>query len=341
VTGGVALQPGTNVFTATARDAAGNTTAATLTVTYTVPDSTPPTVAITTPTSGGTYSTNATPLNLGGTAGDNVGVSRVTWASDRGSSGTASGTMSWTATGVPLVAGANVLTVTARDAAGNPGTATLTVTYDPTAPTVSLTAPAANATVSGTVNVTATAGDNVGVAGVQFLLDGAALGAEQTTGPYAFAWNTSGTGNGAHTLSARARDAAGNPTLAANVPVTVSNTQPTGLVAAYAFNEGTGTAVTDSSGNNNTGTIGSGVTWTTQGRYGSALVFNGTSGRVTVNDAASLRLTNGMTLEAWVNPSVVSGTWRDVIYKANDNYYLEATSTSASRRRCTGRRRWR
>ena len=34
-----------------------------------------------------------------------------------------------------------------------------------------------------------------------------------------------------------------------------------------------------------------------------------------------------MTLEAWVNPSLVNGAWRDVIYKGNDNYYLEADST--------------
>src|SRR3989442_11219097 len=107
--------------------------------------------------------------------------------------------------------------------------------------------------------------------------------------------------------------------------------QAPGLVAAYGFSEGAGPTVADQSGNNNTGTLGSGVTWTTQGKYGSALVFNGTSGRVTINDAPSLRLTSGMTLEAWVNPSAVTSAWRDVIYKGNDNYYLEATSTNGSR----------
>ena len=35
-----------------------------------------------------------------------------------------------------------------------------------------------------------------------------------------------------------------------------------------------------------------------------------------------------MTLEAWVNPQTVSNAWRDVIYKGNDNYYLEATSSN-------------
>ena len=44
---------------------------------------------------------------------------------------------------------------------------------------------------------------------------------------------------------------------------------------------------------------------------------------MTINDSASLHLTTGMTLEAWVNPTTVSSAWRDVIYKGDDNYYLE------------------
>ena len=99
-----------------------------------------------------------------------------------------------------------------------------------------------------------------------------------------------------------------------------------GLVAAYPFDEGTGTTVHDVSGNGNNGTI-SNVTWTTAGKYGDALVFNGTNALVTINDSSSLHLTTGMTLEAWVNPSTVTSAWRDVVYKGNDNYYLEATSS--------------
>src|SRR6185295_8713530 len=52
-------------------------------------------------------------------------------------------------------------------------------------PTVSITAPSNGASVSGTVQLTATASDNVGVAGVQFLLDGLAIGSEDLTAPYA------------------------------------------------------------------------------------------------------------------------------------------------------------
>ena len=102
-------------------------------------------------------------------------------------------------------------------------------------------------------------------------------------------------------------------------------TAPATLVAAYAFNEGTGTTVYDSSGNGNNGTI-TNATWTTSGKYGDALVFNGTNALVTIPDSTLLHLTTGMTLEAWVNPSTVTSAWTDVIYKGNDNYYLEAAT---------------
>ena len=97
-------------------------------------------------------------------------------------------------------------------------------TPDTTAPTVSLTAPTGGSTVSGTtVTVSANASDNVGVSGVQFLLDGANLGAEDTTSPYSIVWNTTTTTNASHSLIARARDAAGNLTTSTAVSVTVNN----------------------------------------------------------------------------------------------------------------------
>jgi chitodextrinase len=99
-----------------------------------------------------------------------------------------------------------------------------------------------------------------------------------------------------------------------------------GLVASYSFNEGSGTTVTDSSGNGNNGTI-SGATWTTAGKYGDALSFNGKSSRVIINDSASLNLSSGMTLEAWVSPTSVPASWQDVIYKQTDIYFLEAGSS--------------
>src|SRR5207245_10335596 len=131
------------------------TASARRTVTLANDDATPPTVAITSPTSNPTFSTSTTPLTLGGTASDNVGVTQVTWTNNRGGgNGTAVGTTSWTASGIVLQPGANGLTVTARDAAGNTATDTLTVTLsDTTPPAVSITASAAAPTVPGSSTV--------------------------------------------------------------------------------------------------------------------------------------------------------------------------------------------
>ena len=124
---------------------------------------------------------------------------------------------------------------------------------------------------------------------------------------------------------AQALDGAGNVSAPSNETSATTAAASSGLVASYSFDEGTGTTVVDLSGNNNHGTMVN-AAWTTAGKFGSALVFNGTNALVTINDSASLKLTSAMTLEAWVNPSVISAAWRDVIYKGNDNYYLEGSS---------------
>jgi hypothetical protein len=131
----------------------------------------------------------------------------------------------------------------------------------------------------------------------------------------------------AYSYRVRAQDAALN---LGPYSTTASATTPaasTGLVAAYSFNEGGGTSVADASGSGNGGSIGT-AAWSTAGKYGNALSFNGSSARVTVPDSSSLRLSAGMTLEAWVFPTTVNAAWRDVIYKGNDDYYLEATSSN-------------
>ncbi len=99
-----------------------------------------------------------------------------------------------------------------------------TGSVDIVAPTVSITAPTAGATVTGAaVTVSATASDNVGVVGVQFKLDGANLGTEDTASPFSITWNSTGASNGSHTITATARDLAGNSTTSTGVSVTVSN----------------------------------------------------------------------------------------------------------------------
>ncbi|MGZ4411105.1 MAG: galactose oxidase-like domain-containing protein [Gaiellaceae bacterium] len=129
-----------------------------------------------------------------------------------------------------LATGTYFYVVKAEDAAANlsppSNQASATVAGDTTAPGVSLTAPANGATVSGVVTVSANATDNVGVAGVQFKLDGQNLGAEDTTSPYSISWDTSTASNGTHALTAVARDAAGNTTTSAAVSVGVQNAAP-------------------------------------------------------------------------------------------------------------------
>jgi len=125
--------------------------------------------------------------------------------------------------------GSHTLTAVARDFFGVHYTSqpvTVTVFNDKTAPSVSISAPAGGATLAGTVTVSATASDNVGVVGVQFRLDGANLGAEDSAAPYSVSWNTAGSSDGSHILTAVARDAAGNSRTSAPVTVTVANAPP-------------------------------------------------------------------------------------------------------------------
>src|SRR5262245_34102936 len=97
---------------------------------------------------------------------------------------------------------------------------------DTTPPSVALISPLAGTTVSSTITVSASASDNVGVANVQFLLDGAALGAMVSASPYAIIWDTSGATPGSHVLQARATDFSGNSTTSDPVSVTVAATTP-------------------------------------------------------------------------------------------------------------------
>ena len=99
-----------------------------------------------------------------------------------------------------------------------------------------------------------------------------------------------------------------------------------GLVAAYAFNEGTGSKVADASGNGNTGMIAN-ADWTVAGKFGNALVFNGTSSLVTIPDSSSLHLKSAMTLEAWVNPSVSLCNAGEMIAKGSADYFLGGCSS--------------
>ena len=101
------------------------------------------------------------------------------------------------------------------------GFTTLAPIPDVTSPAVAITRPSTGS-VFGTVLVETQATDNIGVSGVRFTLDGVSLGPEDAVAPYSMSWTTTQVADGPHTLSAEARDAAGN-VATASVLVNVSN----------------------------------------------------------------------------------------------------------------------
>src|SRR4029079_2752293 len=88
--------------------------------------------------------------------------------------------------------------------------AVVTVANDSRAPTVALDTPTEGATVTGVVGLIATALDDIGVAGVQFRVDGAPVGAERTAAPDEVLWSTAALVTGVHTVTVVPRDASGH-----------------------------------------------------------------------------------------------------------------------------------
>jgi chitodextrinase len=230
--------------------------------------------------------------------------------------------------------------VRAADAAGNLSAysaiataGTLADTTAPSAPT-GLTATAVGSTQ---VNLAWTAaGDDVGVTGYgveRCQSAGCTTFAEIATPTTTSFSNTGLAANTTYRFRVRARDAAGNLSAysaVAEATTTAAPPTPAGLVGAWAFGEGTGTTTADASGNGSVGTI-TAATWTTQGRYGNALSFNGSSSTVRVASSASLNPGSAMTLSAWIRPAASQSGWRTILQRQADAYFLTASSDAAGR----------
>jgi hypothetical protein len=189
-------------------------------------DTTPPQVAISSPAAGATVSATVT---VRSTIADNTGVARGEILVD-GAVKTSRTAAPWDFT-VTLAAGTHTLTVNGYDAAGNKGSATISVSVnatqppapDPTdgeAPKVTITSPANGATVPGTITVKTTVTDNKGVAKVELALDGQVI-ASRTAAPFDF---DAVLPAGQHTLAVTGHDATGNKA-SASVTVTVEGTE--------------------------------------------------------------------------------------------------------------------
>ncbi len=187
--------------------------------------------------------------------------------------------------------------VVSKDAAGNitigtDHTFTTTAAPDITAPTVSLTAPANGSNLLGTITLSATASDNVGVVGVQFNIDGTPAQSEDTSAPYAIDYNTTALSGGSHTLSATARDAAGNRTTSTVFTVTVNNTPPdTTPPTISAISSGTPTQTATTITWTTNEAADSRILYGTTSSYGSATTLN--ASLVTTHTAAVSGLSSG------------------------------------------------
>jgi len=206
-----------------------------------------------------------------------------------------------------------------QPAALQSGLVPATASADTTAPSSTISSPTSGSNVPAgsptTISGTATDAGGGVVGGVEVSVDGGSTWFPANgRSNWSFTWLPSASGN--VTIRSRAVDDSGNlgtPGAGVNVTVGGGGGGSGQLVAAYAFAEGSGTSASDATGNGHPGTV-SGATWSTSGRFNNALSFDGTNDWVTVADAAGLDLTTAMTLEAWVNPSALSG-WQTVIMK--------------------------
>jgi YD repeat-containing protein len=296
-------------------DLLGGSLANTAGGTYTI-DATAPSVSVTAPANNASIALGSTPTISVSASDASSTVTKVEVYID--------GALKTTLTTSPynyvwntgVTAGAHTIQAKAYDTFNNIGTSTtvnVNVT-DQTAPTVSITAPAANSFVAGSaVAVSANSADNVGVVGVQFKLDGANLGVEDTVAPYSVTWNTTGATNAAHTITAVARDAAGNTTTSTAVTATVDNATPTvSITAPAAGSIVNGSVTVNMNASDNAG--GSGISKV-------ELYVDGTLTGTDTTSPYSI---------AWNTAAIPFGTTHALTAKAYDNVTTPNTTTSTA-----------
>ncbi|MCP3097306.1 Ig-like domain-containing protein [Myxococcus sp. K15C18031901] len=229
------LRNGGHVLTAHARDAAGNLTTSApvrITIDNEIIDTSPPQVQLTLPADGSTVSG---PFVVRMSATDDVGVTRVHVELDGVQVGDADLAAPWSValdTENLQPYGSRQLTAVARDAAGHVTTSTpITVVVsapppDTTPPQVQIVSPASGATVGGTLQIRVDAYDDVRLAGVRLRVDGQDFGQEDVTYPYWINVTTTRIGNGTFSVTAVARDRAGNLATSAPISLTIANGPP-------------------------------------------------------------------------------------------------------------------
>lgn len=210
----ITLIPGANVITVTAQDIDGNRTSDAITVTYQVPDTTAPIVQIGSPAAVESFKTSDSSISLSGSSADDVAITEVVWQNSRGDSGAATGLESWIVPAVSLSDGPNQITVTARDAAGNSASSSITIIKmppDTIPPTVVIEFPTLDVNLHSTdavVSLHGVAADENSEANVTWA--NSRGGSGEATGTRAWHINSIILQPGVNVITVTAEDAAGN-----------------------------------------------------------------------------------------------------------------------------------
>jgi thermitase len=290
-------------------------------------DTTRPTVSIISPTNGATVSSEIA-INVSAT--DNVGVTHVTLIFDNESFSVSdfSAPYSFLWSTIPFGNGPHTITVKAFDLAGNVGTATITVTVDnqgyvpdTTHPTVSITSPTNNDTVSGNVTISANASDNIAVSSVSFTINGQFVDTD-TTAPYSMNWDSTAWPNGNLIISASSWDNSYNVSTASQITVNVANSSysEASYYTQSTYAQPTPTPVADIStvviSNVSVSTTANSatITWTTNVPSTSKVQY-GSSGSLNLNLENSNLVTN--------HSAIINGL------NASTRYYYQVSSRSS------------
>ncbi|MEO8427268.1 MAG: LamG-like jellyroll fold domain-containing protein [Verrucomicrobiota bacterium] len=309
---------GTYVLRLTAADGALSSTDD-VTITVNPPSNQPPTVGLSSPSSGALFIEPAN-ITLTATANDPDGtVSKVEFFESATLLSTAL-TSPYTIPWNNVLSGSYTLRAKATDNANATATSSPANIVVDRAPTVSITSPGDGAIFAAPANIVidATAGDADGsVTRVEFF-NGAALLGTDTTSSYSFTWNNVGSGN--YLITAKATDNLGVATTSAAVHVAVNDSS---LVGYWKFDDGGGLVAADSSGNANHGTLVNGPRWTA-GQNSGALSFDGVDDYVNVNNTGSLNPATQITLSVWIKPASTAASG-EIISKennVNNQYYM-------------------
>lgn len=182
----------------------------------------------------------------------------------------------------------------------------------PTSPTVSLTSPASGATLTGTTTLSANASSSIGVARVDFLVNGIVV-ASSTTAPYTVSWNSTTVANGQSTFAARATDIAGDQTTSSGVTATISNPTSTtlsnGIQAYWKFDEGSGTTASDATGFGFTGTTHGASIWTPNGKINAGLQLGGPGSSNYVSTSFPIPTSGQVTYAGWAQQADTSASY--------------------------------